>query len=282
MTKEVKLVKVIKKYSHLFLFGVLFNFINVSANAQNAPYYATANAQTIQYSQYSNQRAAAPEAMNRTGGWPLQGLRRAATTLALMTADIVAPMAPIYLPEPSETIAPPPPPPVKIARPNANASATVIAWSSSEASGVGNSVSKLLKGQSTGDERIDTILVEAGTRHGVEPLLLYSVMHQESAFNSSAISHKGARGLMQLMPATAARFGVKNIFDPEQNIDGAAQYLRLLLDMFDGDVKLALAGYNAGEGAVKKYGYSVPPYPETINYVRKITRRYTVLTTISE
>jgi soluble lytic murein transglycosylase-like protein len=122
----------------------------------------------------------------------------------------------------------------------------------------------------------------AATRYGVEPLLLFSVMSQESAFNSQAVSPKGARGLMQLMPETAARFGVKNIFDPEQNIHAGAQYLRFLLDLFDGNVSLALAGYNAGEGAVKKYGYVVPPYPETINYVRKIKRRYTNLSTLSK
>jgi soluble lytic murein transglycosylase-like protein len=277
----VKLVKVIKNYSHLFLFAVLFNFTNLSANAQNAQYYATANAQNIQYSQYSSQRAAALGGMNRTGVAPLQSLRRAATTLALMTADIVAPMAPIYLPDPSTTIEPPPPPTMTYGT-GGSASAAAIAWSSISGSGFGDSVNKQLKGQTTGDMKIDEILVEAGLRNGVEPLLLYSVMHQESAFHHQAISNKGARGLMQLMPATAARFGVTNIFDPEQNIDGAAQFLRFLLDMFDGDVRLALAGYNAGEGAVRKYGNAVPPYPETIKYVRKITRRYTVLSSISE
>jgi soluble lytic murein transglycosylase-like protein len=107
-------------------------------------------------------------------------------------------------------------------------------------------------------------------------------MSQESAFERGAISNKGASGLMQLMPATAARFGVTNIFDPKQNIYAGARYLRLLLDMFDGDVSLALAGYNAGEGAVKRYGYNVPPYPETINYVRKIRRRYHSLSGLSE
>jgi soluble lytic murein transglycosylase-like protein len=277
----VKLVKVIKNYSHLFLFAVLFNFTNVSANAQNAQYYAPASAQNIQYSQYSNQRAAALGGMNRTGVAPMQSLRSAATTLVLMTADIVAPMAPIYLPDPSTTIEPPPPPAMRYEAVS-SASATAVEWSPVSGYGLRYSVNAQLKGQSTGDEKIDEILVEAGLRNGVEPLLLYSVMHQESAFHHQAISNKGARGLMQLMPATAARFGVRNIFDPEQNIDGAAQYLRFLLDMFDGDVRLALAGYNAGEGAVRKYGNAVPPYPETINYVRKITRRYTTLTSLSE
>src|ERR1700737_161617 len=102
-------------------------------------------------------------------------------------------------------------------------------------------------------------------------------MHQESSFKSHAISPKGARGLMQLMPFTAMRYGVTNIFDPRQNIEGGARYLRFLLDHFDGDVNLALAGYNAGEGAVEKYGWRVPPYSETQEYVRRISRRYSLL-----
>src|SRR6187455_1705323 len=99
-------------------------------------------------------------------------------------------------------------------------------------------------------------------------------MHQESSFKLRALSYKGASGLMQLMPATARRLGVTNIFDPKQNIDGGVKYMRMLLDMFGGDVNLALAGYNAGEGAVMKYGNSVPPYSETREYVRRITSRY--------
>ncbi|HEY6404078.1 MAG TPA: lytic transglycosylase domain-containing protein [Blastocatellia bacterium] len=202
-----------------------------------------------------------------------------------MTAELAVPVSPLYTPElpaPPATFETQASPLKVMAQMAASPNAATIASASLSARSFRSSVSRHLKGQTTGDMKIDEILVEAGVQHGVEPLLLYSVMHQESAFNSSAISHKGARGLMQLMPATAARFGVKNIFDPEQNIHGAAQYLRVLLDMFDGDVRLALAGYNAGEGAVKKYGYAVPPYPETINYVRKISRRYTTLTTISE
>jgi transglycosylase-like protein with SLT domain len=262
----MKLVLVMKKYTHLFLLFLvlLFNL-------------ATANAQNIQYIQSGNRRAATPE-VSRTGFWPLQSLSRAATTLALMTAEIAVPMGPLYTPEPPATIEAPPAP-IKVMN---QVNQVVVGPSVIPIASLRTSVSKQLKGQTTGDMKIDEILVEAGTEHGVEPLLLYSVMHQESAFNTQATSHKGARGLMQLMPATAARFGVKNIYDPEQNIHGAAQYLRLLLDMFDGDVRLALAGYNAGEGAVKKYGYSVPPYPETMNYVKRITRRYTTLTTISE
>src|SRR4030095_16345267 len=102
-------------------------------------------------------------------------------------------------------------------------------------------------------------------------------MRLESSFKSRAISPKGARGLMQLMPGTAARYGVTNIFDPRQNIEGGARYMRFFLDNFDGDVSLALAGYNAGEGAVMKYGYRVPPYSETQEYVRRISKRYDLI-----
>jgi len=134
-----------------------------------------------------------------------------------------------------------------------------------------------LRGYTTGSSDIDTYLVESGTRNGVDPLLLYSVMHQESSFKYHAISPKGARGLMQLMPPTAMRFGVTNIFDPRQNIEGGARYMAFLLDRFNNDVSLALAGYNAGEGAVEKYGWRIPPYSETQEYVRRITRRYDIL-----
>jgi len=102
-------------------------------------------------------------------------------------------------------------------------------------------------------------------------------MHQESSFRKRALSHKGASGLMQLMPATAARLGVKNIWDPKQNIEGGVKYMRFLLNLFSGDVRLALAGYNAGEGAVMKYGYNVPPYNETQEYVRRIGKRYSMI-----
>jgi len=129
----------------------------------------------------------------------------------------------------------------------------------------------------TGNGQIDGYLIESGTKNGVDPLLLYSIMHQESSFKSHAVSPKGARGLMQLMPFTASRYGVTNIFDPKQNIEGGARYLRFLLDQFNGDVNLALAGYNAGEGAVEKYGWRIPPYSETQEYVRRISRRYSLL-----
>jgi soluble lytic murein transglycosylase-like protein len=139
------------------------------------------------------------------------------------------------------------------------------------------SVGRSLDGFTTGDTVVDTLIVDSGTRNQVDPVLLYAIMHQESTFKRRAISPKGARGLMQLMPGTAARFGVTNIFEPRQNIEGGARYMRFLLDTFDGDVSLALAGYNAGEGAVIKYGYRVPPYSETQEYVRRIGTRYAVM-----
>jgi soluble lytic murein transglycosylase-like protein len=135
-------------------------------------------------------------------------------------------------------------------------------------------VSASLNGFTTGDAKVDSFIIESGVRNGVDPVLLYAQMHQESSFKRGAISPKGARGLMQLMPFTAARFGVTNIFDPRQNIEGGARYMRFLLDHFDGDVALALAGYNAGEGAVRKYGRRIPPYRETQDYVRRISQRY--------
>jgi soluble lytic murein transglycosylase-like protein len=103
---------------------------------------------------------------------------------------------------------------------------------------------------------------------------MIAVMRQESGFNPRARSYKGATGLMQLMPATARRFGVQNIWDPAQNIEGGARYLRFLLDTFNGDVNLALAGYNAGENAVISSGFQVPRYRETQNYVKSISARY--------
>ena len=134
-----------------------------------------------------------------------------------------------------------------------------------------------LRGFTTGSTQVDGYLIDSGNRNGVDPLLLYSVMHQESSFKSYAVSPKGARGLMQLMPGTAVRFGVTNIFDPKQNIEGGARYLRFLNDRFNGELSLVLAGYNAGEGAVEKYGWRIPPYAETQEYVRRISRRYSLI-----
>lgn len=116
-------------------------------------------------------------------------------------------------------------------------------------------------------------LIEANAaRYGLSSALLHAVIRTESAYKANALSHAGASGLMQLMPATAARFGVSDIWNPAENIRGGSAYLRFLLDLFDGDLRLALAGYNAGENAVKKYDYQIPPYRETQDYVRKVMR----------
>ena len=131
-----------------------------------------------------------------------------------------------------------------------------------------------LNGFTTGDATVDSYILDSSKRYAIDPLLIYAQMHQESSFKLKAISHKGARGLMQLMPATAVRFGVTDIYNPKQNIEAGVKYMRWLLDKFGGDMILALAGYNAGEGAVMKYGWQVPPYRETQEYVRRITARY--------
>ena len=126
----------------------------------------------------------------------------------------------------------------------------------------------------TGDGKIDSYIVDSSQRYDIDPLLIYAQMHQESSFKLRATSYKGASGLMQLMPATARRFGVTDIYNPKQNIEAGVKYMRWLLDTFGGDVGLALAGYNAGEGAVMKYRNQVPPYRETQEYVRRISERY--------
>lgn len=127
----------------------------------------------------------------------------------------------------------------------------------------------------TGSGVIDGYVRESARRNGLDPFLIFCVMNQESSFRTGAVSPKGARGLMQLMPATAARFGVRNIFDPAENIEGGAKYLRYLLNIFgDNRVDLVLASYNAGEGATIRYGWSVPPFNETAEYVRRICGMY--------
>jgi hypothetical protein len=134
-------------------------------------------------------------------------------------------------------------------------------------------------GFSTGNQRLDEMITQSARRNGIDHRLILAVMKQESSFNTRALSYKGARGLMQLMPATASRFGVTDIYDPAQNIEGGARYLRFLLNTFNGNVELALAGYNAGEHAVYRYGNRIPPYRETQDYVRKISAHYARLTT---
>ena len=111
-------------------------------------------------------------------------------------------------------------------------------------------------------------------RHGLDPLLVHAVIRAESNFDPRAVSPKGAAGLMQLMPETAQRYGVDNRFDPAQNVDGGVRYLRDLMSMFNGNLSLALAAYNAGEGAVIKYGRRIPPYPESQQYVVRVRSFY--------
>ena len=134
---------------------------------------------------------------------------------------------------------------------------------------------------STGNAKIDNLIRYYGGQYGVDPFLIYCTMAQESSFSVGATSPKGAQGLMQLMPGTAARYGVTNPYDVAQSIKGGTRYLKDLLKMFNGRVDLALAGYNAGEGAVMKYGNSIPPYTETRNYVRLILKRYSTKKQIS-
>ena len=133
---------------------------------------------------------------------------------------------------------------------------------------------KKASGWSTGRPGLDTLIRQNGYKYNVDPYLIFLVMEQESHFNTHAVSPKGARGLMQLMPGTGARFGVRRPHDPAQNISGGTKYLRELLNRFNNRVDLVLASYNAGEGAVAKFGNKVPPYQETRNYVKKISKRY--------
>jgi len=114
---------------------------------------------------------------------------------------------------------------------------------------------------------------DAARTHGVDPRLLAAVARRESAWNARAVSRIGACGIMQLMPATAEYLGVRNVFDPRENIFGGARYLRTLLDAFDGDLDLTLAAYNAGPGAVEKYR-GIPPYRETQAYVAAVRASY--------
>ena len=124
-------------------------------------------------------------------------------------------------------------------------------------------------------ERFDASIDEHAKAQGVDADLVRAVIQAESAFNPVAVSPKGAMGLMQLMPATAVELGVANPFDPHENIRGGVLYLKQLLNRYDQKVELALAAYNAGPGAVDKYGQKVPPYRETRDYVKKITRNST-------
>jgi soluble lytic murein transglycosylase-like protein len=123
----------------------------------------------------------------------------------------------------------------------------------------------------------DSIIERAAQSAAVEPNLLRAVIVVESGFNSRAVSKRGAVGLMQLMPATASRFGVSNLYDPKENVHAGATYLKFLMDRFGHDVRLALAAYNAGEEAVDRNGGRIPPFTETMAYVPRVLKIYRML-----
>jgi soluble lytic murein transglycosylase-like protein len=123
------------------------------------------------------------------------------------------------------------------------------------------------------DAKVAELIHQAAGMHGVDPLLVDSVIRVESNYDPHAVSRKGAEGLMQLVPATQRRFGVANPFHAGQNIDGGVRYLKYLIDLYPKDFRLALAAYNAGEAAVTRYG-GIPPYPETHNYVHQVGKRW--------
>ena len=122
--------------------------------------------------------------------------------------------------------------------------------------------------------RYTPIIEAAARRNGVDPLLLHAIIRAESGYNPGALSVKGASGLMQLLPVTAKRYGVTDLFDPRQNIEAGAKYLKDLLGMFDNNLELAIAGYNAGEGSVIRAGNKVPNFRETLAYVPKVLAFY--------
>jgi len=125
----------------------------------------------------------------------------------------------------------------------------------------------------SGDPELDRIIFKVGEDQGVDPRFIHAVIWQESKYDQHARSHAGAQGLMQLMPATAKRFGCEHPDDPVENVTAGTKYLSWLLKRFSGNVELALAGYNAGEGSVDKYD-GIPPFNETQNYVKIISQRY--------
>ena len=124
--------------------------------------------------------------------------------------------------------------------------------------------------------KYEALIAEAAQANQLDPALVKAVIAVESAYDPGAISPKGATGLMQLMPGTATRFGVKKIADPKDNIGGGTRYLRTLLKLFNGRLDLTLAAYNAGEGAVQRYKNTIPPYAETQNYVKLVMQFYAV------
>lgn len=122
--------------------------------------------------------------------------------------------------------------------------------------------------------RFGGVVARVADQFGIEAALLHAVISVESGYNARAVSRRGAAGLMQLMPETARQYGVADVFDPADNVRGGAQYLSYLLRLFDNNLQLALAAYNAGEAAVMKYGKRIPPYRETVAYVPKVVNSY--------
>jgi soluble lytic murein transglycosylase-like protein len=170
---------------------------------------------------------------------------------------------------------PVPPPNAAVMRAAKSAAAEVDQYMGRESSQSANAkiVNANLRGPLATTADIDSAIEQAAARHNVDPNLVRAVVKVESNFNPNAVSRKGAMGLMQLMPATARQLNVKNPFDPEQNVDAGVRHLKRLLESYGGDVKLTLAAYNAGAGAVARSS-GVPHYAETENYVRRITNLY--------
>jgi hypothetical protein len=133
---------------------------------------------------------------------------------------------------------------------------------------------RILLSSSLDVKKYDHLISSAADKFNLDSALIKAVIKAESNFNHKAVSHVGAQGLMQLMPKTASALNVKDSFHPEKNIEGGARYLRYLLNLYQGNLTLALAAYNAGEGAVAKYNYNIPPYRETQNYVKRVLSFY--------
>jgi len=140
--------------------------------------------------------------------------------------------------------------------------------------GITSTITGINGGGVVNKKRFSSLIEQAAYKHQVDAKLVHAVIQTESAYNSTAQSPKGAVGLMQLMPDTAKRFGVLDRSDPDQNLDGGVRYLKHLINLFNPSLELALAAYNAGENAVMRYNNSIPPYPETQNYVKQVLALY--------